>query len=165
MKKVDELLMKAVRKENNIETIEQFIQEQKASPDAICDQSSKSLLHEAAYYGQVKNIQWLIEKYDLDLNERNDYGDTALHFAAKQGQIETMEYLISLSEKQENDKEERIVCKHNNGYMTAFDYLEENYGSTYDQILIWRKEMSFVLLTHLESLKELVYICSQYSIN
>ncbi|XP_070386414.1 osteoclast-stimulating factor 1-like [Dermacentor albipictus] len=60
------------------------------------DVLGNSSLHLAAQAGAISAIWSLIEKYALDVNSINSWGQTPLHLSAKVGQHDVVKLLIGL---------------------------------------------------------------------
>jgi uncharacterized protein len=58
--------------------------------------------------GFYEIVKFLIEKKNMNINEKNNYGFTALHLSCKYGKVEISNYLIEkggdLNLKNENDR-------------------------------------------------------------
>jgi ankyrin repeat protein len=65
-----------------------------------------SILHIAAYYGQVNYMRHLIEKYKYDPNlPKTNMGGIAIHKAAVGGQLKACEYLVSAGSEPDSTNE------------------------------------------------------------
>jgi ankyrin repeat protein len=64
-------------------------------------------LVDAAAYGNLKKVKFLIEEDGVDINSRDDLGDTALHQSAKGGNIRIIKYLV--------EKKADLNIKNNDG--------------------------------------------------
>ncbi len=53
-----------------------------------------TLLHRAAYYGQIENMHWLVEEHHFDVMELDDYNHTPAHVAAMLGQYDAIIWLV-----------------------------------------------------------------------
>ena len=62
------------------------------------DDLEAGLLHLSSRNGWLDITRKLIEKYQLNLKERDDIGNTSLHYAAAGNQLEIVKYLISREE-------------------------------------------------------------------
>jgi ankyrin repeat protein len=61
---------------------------------AIIADETKLLLHDAARRGNLRLVQFLTLKLDIDVNMPGRQGMTALQFAARSGKVETVKYLL-----------------------------------------------------------------------
>ena len=53
-------------------------------------------LHKACKNKNFGKVKKLVEKSDLDINEKNEAGDTPLHIAARKGHLKIVNYLLEL---------------------------------------------------------------------
>lgn len=82
-------------------------------------------LHEAAKYGDLEVVEYLVEK-GANVNEKDDDGYTPLHVAAKKGYLEIVEYLVEKGAKiNEKDKSAKtpLQLAYDNGNQEVVNYL------------------------------------------
>jgi ankyrin repeat protein len=60
----------------------------------VRDKKRWTLLHEAAYWGQLAVAKWLVGNAGVEVDVTNKAGDTPLHFAARQGQTKFAQWLV-----------------------------------------------------------------------
>ena len=104
-------------------------------------------LHLACFYGRTETVQWFIQcskEHEIDLNARDDRGNTVLHLACCSGYPETVRLVMN------NLKEFAIDMKdaQNNNGKTALDLIKEklkrntkNYDKFIECSKILRQEM------------------------
>jgi ankyrin repeat protein len=51
----------------------------------MTDEQGRTLLHQAAYDGNIENMRWLLEQYNFSLDAQDYYGNTPAHLAAMNG--------------------------------------------------------------------------------
>jgi len=56
--------------------------------------SGRSALHKAAFWGHNKMVEYLVQVCKLDVNAKDNYGDTALHDASKFGHEQLVRILL-----------------------------------------------------------------------
>eukprot|EP00026_Physarum_polycephalum_P009224 Phypoly_transcript_09338.p1 GENE.Phypoly_transcript_09338~~Phypoly_transcript_09338.p1 ORF type:complete len:261 (+),score=62.54 Phypoly_transcript_09338:577-1359(+) len=56
--------------------------------------SGRSALHKAAFWGHNKMVEYLVQVCKLDVNQKDNYGDTPLHDAAKFGHEQIVRILL-----------------------------------------------------------------------
>lgn len=84
------LLLAAYR--GNIDIIKELI---KFGADySLINNSGLSILHMAAQGNKPSVIVYFMEKYQIDLNQRDNVGSTALHWACYSGSIDAFNYLV-----------------------------------------------------------------------
>lgn len=59
----------------------------------VTDYNERTLLHEAAFFGNIKVMEYLVDKYRLDVMAKDEYGNTPAHSAATVGQIDSIVWL------------------------------------------------------------------------
>jgi ankyrin repeat protein len=114
----------ALVREGNLEAIKRAIASRRIYGSEI-DIDGYSALHEAAKYGQVKIMQWLLGENILTVNEQSEGGNTALHIAAEYGQLNSIQFLIA------NNADEE--CTNHMGE-TFLDIISEHYPHLSDHL-------------------------------
>ena len=61
----------------------------------ICNVSFADSIWESAFSGNQTTVQKYVEKIGVDVNARDDLGNTALHYAALKNRFDVVAYLIS----------------------------------------------------------------------
>ena len=89
-----ELLIAMRTNHTNPVEIEELVRLVREGADVHAMDGDRTLLHEAARYGNPGNMEWLIEQ-DFRVNEETDAGDRPLHEAAREGEIIAMRYLVT----------------------------------------------------------------------
>ena len=56
--------------------------------------SGNTILHEATRFGRTNILRWLLHELKFDVNEKNNFGNTALHTAAYLNQMECARLLL-----------------------------------------------------------------------
>jgi len=46
--------------------------------------------HEAARFGELEAVKWLVEQKEMDVNVKNKYGWTAFHSGSRFGELKVM---------------------------------------------------------------------------
>jgi len=64
-------------------------------PDFKVNRRGDRILHMAASCGRLLAIQILVDEYSVDVNQRNDQGETPLLCACRAGQVEVAHFLMS----------------------------------------------------------------------
>ena len=54
---------------------------------------SNTLMHKAAFDGDIEKMKWLHESEGVDVNVRDNRNSTPMHYAASEGRLEVMEWL------------------------------------------------------------------------
>ena len=52
------------------------------------------LMHSAAYDGRASFLQKLLESYEIDINSKDNLGQTALHYASRRNNVDCVEILL-----------------------------------------------------------------------
>ena len=69
-------------------------QEENLDPDMVIDaERGLTLLHSAAYYGKIKPMRALVERFHADKRAQDYQGQTPLHIATLAGNLEACVYL------------------------------------------------------------------------
>lgn len=96
------------------------------------DVLGNSSLHLASQAGALSAIQSLVNRYGVDVNSVNSWGQTALHLAAKVGQHDAIRLLISLGAKcsamDNKGRTARDLAK-DGGYHSCCSLLEAHEGT------------------------------------
>lgn len=91
--RVYEELFAAVRR-GNLQLVKSIVVHRGVLAHTVLDKKRWSLLHEAAYWGQLSVAKWLVGNAGVKVNVKNKVGDTPLHFAARQGQAKFARWLV-----------------------------------------------------------------------
>jgi ankyrin repeat protein len=81
---------------DNHEQLQSFLQENPNLVNYNNTKTSSTLIHHAAYYKRVKNIEVLVSLGCPHIDTKDNYGATPLWYAAYQGSTESVETLVRL---------------------------------------------------------------------
>jgi ankyrin repeat protein len=90
------------------------------------DDNWRTLLHHAAIHSNVENMDWLVKEHDLDVTQRDRYGNTPAHLAAEFGQLDAIVWLINHGGD---------INARNDGGKTIKEVLAENFPDLIEQYL------------------------------
>lgn len=99
---------------------------QGADIHTLQDDSDRTLLHLAAYHGNVHNISWLVEEHGFDVRALDCYQNTPAHMAAMNGQLDAIfvleHYGADIEKKNYNQQTvKEILQKNFPKLIAAFD--------------------------------------------
>ncbi|KAJ5691197.1 ankyrin repeat-containing domain protein [Penicillium malachiteum] len=93
------------------------------------DQQGNTRLHQAVRGVSVDRVSALLRSSDINLHNRNAFGETALHIAVRDGYHKTTERMIHLL--LENNRDCTLASVYSNGGKTALDFaLERGRGDS-----------------------------------
>ena len=119
-------LTMACKYEGNLETIEYLYS--KGANIHILDNNNSSALHSAAKI-DLETVKWLVER-DIEIDAKNNKGNTPLLLAAKKNNIEIVKYLIdngaSINETNNNGDTIFTISKYPEEFMEEMKLLERS---------------------------------------
>ncbi len=102
------------------------------NPAAIKDNRNRTLLHKAVKGDRIPLAKKLIETYRIDVESRDDTGQTALHFAASHGVNQMIRYLVEDAHANlnalDNNRRTPLFSAIQNNRITTIQHLRQ-YGA------------------------------------